>query len=225
MRPRRHLVFVVVALLLALLAYVPLRATLFAPRFDVSSIAVTPQYQDPALLARAWALPAAATFDRRVVFQTNGSVCGPASVANVLRSFGVASATQDTVLEGTGKCRIGFCVAGLTLDELAEIARTKSGKKVTLLRDLGIEELRAQLRHANDPARRVLVNFHRGLLFGKGGGHHSPIAAYLEPEDLVLVLDVNPAFGPWLVSTERLFRAIDSVDGSSGKKRGLLVLE
>jgi hypothetical protein len=63
------------------------------------------------------------------------------------------------------------------------------------------------------------------MLFGKGVGHHSPIAAYLEPEDLVLVLDVNEAFGPWLVSTERLFAAMDTIDPSSGKKRGLLLLE
>lgn len=39
------------------------------------------------------------------------------------------------------------------------------------------------------------------------------------------MLDVNDKFGPWLVSSERLFRAMDSVDSSSGKKRGLLVFE
>jgi len=71
----------------------------------------------------------------------------------------------------------------------------------------------------------TLVNFHRGLLFGKGTGHHSPIAGYLEAEDLVLVLDVNEKFGPWLVSSERPFRAMDSIDSSSGTKRGLLVFE
>ena len=67
-----------------------------------------------------------------------------------------------------------------------------------------------------------MINFHRRPLFGAGGGHHSPIGGYLEPEDLVFVLDVNERFGPWLVSSDRLFEAMDSVDSSSGMKRGLL---
>ena len=46
-----------------------------------------------------------------------------------------------------------------------------------------------------------------------------------QPTHLVLVLDVNADFGPWLVTSERLFTAMDSVDSSSGKKRGLLLLD
>ena len=207
-----------VVLLLALI----LRGTVFAPTYDVPSIAAAPPYKDAALMERAWSLPVASTFDRRVVAQSNGSVCGPSSLANVLRSFGDASASQDTVLEGTGKCRTGMCLMGLTLDELADIARQKSSRKVTVHRDLDLEQFRVHLRRTNDRARRYTINFHRGLLFGKGHGHHSPIAAYLEAEDLVFVLDVNADFGPWLVPSERLFKAMDSVDGSSGKKRGLI---
>lgn len=176
-------------------------------------------------MERAWALPVAATFDRRVVSQSNGSVCGPASVANILRSLGDANASQSKVIEGSGVCGTGYCIPGLTLDELAEVAQKKTSKKVTVVRDITLDELRAHLKRSNDPSRRYLVNFHRGLLFGKGVGHHSPIAGYLEAEDLVLILDVNGAFGPWLVSSERLFRAMDSVDSSNGKKRGLLVFE
>lgn len=220
----RRIALVVVALLLLLVGGFVLRVTVFVPRFDVPSIAATPQYKDAALLERAWALPVAATYGRRLDYQTNPSVCGPASVANALRSLGVGGASQDSVLAGTGKCGTGMCFMGLTLDELADVAR-HSGKKVTVLRDLSIAELRDQLRRANDPSRRTLINFHRGLLFGKGTGHHSPIGGYLEAEDLVFVLDVNGTFGPWLVSTERLFTAMDSIDSSSGKKRGLLVIE
>lgn len=222
---RRRIVLAVLALVLLTLAYFPARAKLFPPRFDVPSIAATPEYKNAALLDRAWALPVAATYGRRVVSQSNGSVCGPASVSNLLRSLGDANASQAEVLAGTGKCRIGLCIPGVTLDELAEIARQKTQKKVTVVRDIGLEEFREHLRRTNDPARRYLVNFHRGLLFSKGVGHHSPIAGYLEADDLVLVLDVNEDFGPWLVKAERLFRAMDSVDSSSGKKRGLIVFE
>jgi hypothetical protein len=113
---------------------------------------------------------------------------------------------------------------GLTLDEVGELMR-RTGRTAIVHRDLDIAGFRAQLERANDPSRRFLINFHRGLLFGKGTGHHSPLAGYLKEEDLVFVLDVTAKFGPWLVPTQRLFEAMDSVDSSSGKKRGLLEVE
>jgi len=70
-----------------------------------------------------------------------------------------------------------------------------------------------------------LGNFTRGPLFGTGGGHHSPIAGYLGDEDLVLVLDVNDKYGPWLVKAERLYDAMNTVDTGARKKRGLLLIE
>jgi hypothetical protein len=176
------------------------RARFFPKRYDVVSIQSAPEYQDPALLDRAWALPVASRYGRTVESQRNVSLCGPTSAANVLRSFGEATATTDSVLQGSGRCRLlGYCWNGLTLDELADLVRQKTGRRVTLLRDLTLAQFREQIAHANDPARRYVVNFHRGLLFGRGGGHHSPIGGYLADRDLVFVLDVNAGFGPWLV--------------------------
>jgi len=90
---------------------------------------------------------------------------------------------------------------------------------------LDLAAFREQLSHANDPSRRYVINFTRGPLFGAGGGHHSPVAAYLDQEDLVLVLDVNKNYGPWLVKPERLFDAMNTVDATAQKKRGLLLIE
>jgi hypothetical protein len=70
-----------------------------------------------------------------------------------------------------------------------------------------------------------VVNFTRGPLFGAGGGHHSPIAGYLVDEDLVLVLDVNEKYGPWLVKSARLYEAMNTLDTGAHKKRGLLLIE
>ncbi len=81
------------------------------------------------------------------------------------------------------------------------------------------------LRHTNDLQRRYLIDFQRGLLFGKGVGHHSPIAGYLESEDLVFVLDTNKRFGPWLVPSERLFQAMTAPDPRTGLARGLLLIQ
>jgi NAD-dependent oxidoreductase involved in siderophore biosynthesis len=171
----------------------------------------------------AWKLPAAATFNRQVTWQSNPSMCGPASVANVLRSLNELATSESAVLSGTGRCWSGICFMGLTLDELAEVMRTKTKRSVTVLRDLTPEEFQHHLRLANETGRRYIVNFSRKEIFGAGAGHHSPIGGYLEAGDMVFILDVNPEFGPWLVKRERLFAAMDTWDGK--RKRGLLLIE
>jgi len=120
---------------------------------------------------------------------------------------------------------LGYLPQGVTLDQLADIARQKLTRKVSILRDLDLAGFREQLRHANELSRRYVINFSRGPLFGAGGGHHSPIAAYLSDEDLVLVLDVNQKYGPWLVKSQRLYDAMNTVDTGTKKKRGLLLIE
>ncbi|MEO7206643.1 MAG: phytochelatin synthase family protein [Steroidobacteraceae bacterium] len=191
----------------------------------VVSIKETREYQDSALLKKAWALPVAAAYQADIDFQKNGSVCGPTSLVNVLHSF-KQSGNQEGILQGTGFSTVmGYLPEGLTLDQLADIARQKLHRKVTVLRDLDLAAFREQLTHVNDPARRYVINFSRAPLFGTGGGHHSPIAAYLNQEDLVLVLDVNKKYGPWLVKPERLYEAMNTVDATAQKKRGLLLIE
>jgi hypothetical protein len=188
------------------------------PQAIAASVTRTPE-----LMERAWRLPVAATFERQVAWQSNGSRCGPAAVANVNRSLGDAPNTEGKVLAGTGRCWTGVCVFGLTLDELADVARTNTSRKVTVLRDLSEEEFRGHLRRSNDPRRRYIVNFNRKRIFGAGVGHHSPIGGYLEPEDLVFVIDVNRDYQPWLVGGTRLFEAVNTLDGD--QKRGLLLIE
>jgi hypothetical protein len=230
MKRRLGWAVVVLVVLFAVLVGYPasrvVRARFFPKRYQVESIALLAEYQDATLLARAWSLPVAARFGRRVEPQQNVSVCGLASAANVFRSLGTGPTTASSVAEGTGKCRIlGYCWKGLTLDELAEVIRSKTGRKVTVLRDLTLAQFREEIAKANDADRRYIVNFHRGLLFGQGGGHHSPIGGYLADRDLVFVLDVNARYGPWLVPVERLYTAVDTVDTESRQKRGLLLIE
>jgi Phytochelatin synthase len=134
-----------------------------------------------------------------------------------------AATTESAVLAGTGRCWTGYCIVGLTLDELAGVARAHTNRKVMVLRDLTPEVFLDHLRSSNDPAKRYVINFRRREIFGSGGGHHSPIAGYLENEDLVFVLDVNEHFHPWLVERSRLFAAMNTQDGD--KKRGLLLIE
>jgi hypothetical protein len=197
------------------------------PYRDVVSIQTTPEYQDPALLAKAWALPVAAAYARDgLAYQKNGGFCGPATAVNLAHSLGPSTIDQDNVLDGTGNSFFTMLRhRGMNLDTLAALIRERTHRKVTVIRDLGLDEFRGLMRQANSPDRRFTINFHRGPLFGKGGGHHSPIGGYLEAEDLVFVLDVNGSYKPWLVKTERLYRAIDTIDADGNRKRGLLLVE
>jgi hypothetical protein len=177
----------------------------------------------PELIERAWHLPVAAIFHRNVDWQSNGSRCGPAAVANAYRSLGEAASTEGKVLAGTGRCWTGVRILGLTLDELAEVARTNTSRKVTVLRDLSADQFLEHLRRSNDTQRRYIVNFDRAQIFGAGVGHHSPIGGYLEAEDLVFVLDANSDYQPWLIEPRRLLAAVNTLDGT--KTRGLLLIE
>jgi hypothetical protein len=191
----------------------------------VRSIELQSEYQDGLKLAAAWKLPVAATYPRPLEYQSNPSFCGPASAANLLRSLGVES-TQKAVIEETEyEPLFGVLIGGLTLDELAGLLRARTTNRVTVVRDLTLSEWRRHLQYANDPRYRYIANFHRGPLFGRGHGHFSPLLGYLADEDLVLVGDVNRDYQPFLVKSEVLWRGMDTVDGDSGVKRGLLVVE
>jgi hypothetical protein len=220
-------VAVMIGLAVAAVAIVP--PLLFSDGVDyshVTSIERDTTYRDPALMARALALPVAATYVKGgLEYQRNGSFCGPTTAVDVDHSLGMP-VDQAHILDGSDvHSTLGMVWGGVTLDQEAELLRKKTGHTVTVLRDLDLEQFRQELTHANDPTRRYTVNFTRGPLFGRGGGHHSPIGGYLADRDLVLVLDVNRKYQPWLVSSERLFRAVDTVDKSSHKKRGLLRIE
>jgi len=123
------------------------------PHAIASSVIRTPE-----LIERAWSLPVAATFNRQLTWQSNASRCGPAAVANAYRSLGEAVSTENKVLAGTGRCWIGVCILGLTLDELADVARANTSRKITLLRDLSEEQFRDHLRRSNDPGRSAAIS-------------------------------------------------------------------
>jgi hypothetical protein len=168
----------------------------------------------PHLLSRAWDLRVARRY-APLLSQGFNAICGPTSVANVLRSLGV-----DT---GRNPFR-RFGVRAMSLDQVTREAAEvlPAPWRVSSVRPPTVEALRDELRRANDDDRRLIVNFSRAPLFGRGGGHHSPIGGYLADDDLAFVLDVNASFGPWLVSTENLFAAMNTTaDWTTGLTRGL----
>lgn len=191
----------------------------------VASIEGLPTYRDPALMEKASALPAAASYGRPLIYQANPSFCGPTSIANVLRSLGVERTPKEVLDRSEVKPVFGLLIGGLTLDEEAELLRLNATGRVEILRDLTLKAFRAEMMQVNDPNRRYVVNFHRGPMFGRGHGHFSPLLAYLPDEDLALVGDVNADYRPYLVSVDRLWKATDTVDSETGLERGLIVIE
>jgi hypothetical protein len=70
----------------------------------------------------------------------------------------------------------------------------------------------------------VIVNYQRGVLGQKGGGHISPLGAYDEKSDSFLILDVNPVEGKrWVwVDAKTLFAAMRTRDHD--ENRGFLLV-
>jgi hypothetical protein len=80
-------------------------------------------------------------------------------------------------------------------------------------------------RNLADGSDRLLVNYHRGALGQEGGGHISPLAAYDRRGDRVLILDVaRYRYPPVWVATADLWRAVRTLDSSSGRSRGLVIV-
>ena len=90
-------------------------------------------------------------------------------------------------------------------------------------------QFRSTARQVLDrPQRYLLVNFSRATLSDNntGGGHFSPLAAYNGRADALLVMDVaRYKFPPFWVDTELLWQAMATIDTSSGRHRGYIVVE
>ncbi len=116
---------------------------------------------------------------------------------------------------------------GMTLEELGGlfksypvVVQTFHGEEVSLeqFRKLAVQNLR-------QAENFLVVNYLRRSLGQKGGGHISPVAAYHEQSDQFLILDVaRYRYSPVWVKAETLWEAINTVDSTSGKTRGFILI-
>jgi glutathione gamma-glutamylcysteinyltransferase len=117
---------------------------------------------------------------------------------------------------------------GLDLDELSCLARC-NGAEVELLRaaaePLNLEAWRSALARAARAESVLLAAYDRAALGQTGSGHFSPIGGYHAELDLALVLDVARfQYPPHWISAERLWRAMQPIDVTTGHARGWLLL-
>lgn len=79
------------------------------------------------------------------------------------------------------------------------------------------------MAYLNDSDTFIIVNYHGKALGKKVGGHFSPVAAYHEASDSVLVMDVAGHKHPWFwVSVTDLYHAMATKDGRD--TRGYLII-
>jgi hypothetical protein len=116
---------------------------------------------------------------------------------------------------------------GMTREEMAETLNQQGVKATSIAGDsIGTDELRALLKKAlGDDGQFVLANYLRAALDQVGGGHWSALAAYDETTDRVLILDVAKyKYAPAWVEVATLHKAINTLDTTSNKTRGLVIV-
>ncbi len=117
---------------------------------------------------------------------------------------------------------------GMTLKELAGIFQTYAVKVQTFHgQDTSLEEFRQlAIQNLQQPKNFLVVNYLRRSMGQKGGGHISPVVAYNESSDRFLILDVaRYRYSPVWVSASSLWEAMNTVDSTSGKTRGFLMID
>ncbi len=155
------------------------------------------------------------------------SYCGVASGVTVLNSLG-RSLDQSTFFDvGSSdvKSRIEVMLGGMTLVELATFIAAHDAIVDVYHGDaLTLDEFREKVRdNLHEPDNFMVVNYQREVLGQRRVGHISPIAAYDEESDLVLILDTaSYNYPPTWVPLAKLHSAMAKVDPASGKTRGFV---
>lgn len=124
--------------------------------------------------------------------------------------------TRDTTLK-----------IGQTLQQAAAVMAAHGAvTKAYHAADSSLGEFR-RIARANMDTRTdfIAVNYRRNHVGQPPGAHFSPLAAYDEPSDSFLILDVaRYKFPPVWVTAADLFDAMNTLDTVSGKTRGFIVV-
>lgn len=119
-----------------------------------------------------------------------------------------------------GKEKInGKYVVGVTLDQLTQALNLQGLTAVAVHADnsntADIDAFKAVLKRIMvAPTQYMIVNYNLNVMSALNGGHFSPIGAYDEASDSVLILDTWNAFAPWTwVKVYDLYKSMNTKDG------------
>lgn len=174
--------------------------------------------------------------------QQDGSACGIASTTILMNALRVHQSltaadslvTQKTLVE---KTKVNYS-KGLKLDQLSEAVKKglneyKINATVEAIHADGTSEQMKKIKSLlikNEKSDRnfILANFHQTAYTGdpEGVGHISPVGAFDQKNNRVLILDVDREYyEPYWVSFETFYKGIDTSDSSASQKRGLVFVE
>jgi hypothetical protein len=168
-----------------------------------------------------------APLSRHFESQRLRSYCGVASSVIVLNALGRRldqSSFFDTDSADV-KPQLAVMISGMTLAEIAAfLSAHDAAVEVHYADAMGIDALRDIVRKNLETADDfILVNYQREALGQRRVGHISPIAAYDDAADAVLILDTAAYnYPPTWVPLARLHEAMATVDAASGRSRGLV---
>lgn len=137
--------------------------------------------------------------------------------------------TPSTFLQGINnvitqeEIKAGF----MNLSVLAESLKVFSLDTIAIHADMiAAEDFRTILKDTlNDSQAFIIANYHRPSIGHNGKGNFSPIGAYDEASDSVLLLDpLRDQQGPFWVQVEDLHKSSNEVD-ASGETRGLILVK
>lgn len=114
--------------------------------------------------------------------------------------------------------------SGISLNQLNEIIQSYGLKSQAYFSNtITLQQFRKIVQTAMQKNDFIIANFLRSELKEKGGGHHSPIAAYDPKTDRALILDVaRYKYPAYWVKTEDLWKAIHTTDKE--RYRGFVVI-
>lgn len=176
------------------------------------------------------------------VTQVNQAYCGVASMVMVLNSLDIPAPeapqyepyrvfTQENFFDNPATQQVlspdVVSQQGITLEELGQFLSSYSvNAQVYHSADTTLDEFRRiVVENLDEPGNFVLVNYLRSEIEQERGGHISPLAAYDEESDRFLILDVaRYKYPPVWVEAEDLWRAMATVDSTSGKTRGFVLV-
>lgn len=173
--------------------------------------------------------------------QQNPAYCGAASMAMVLNALNIPAPkapeyghhtffTQNNLFNEKTERIVSAKIVerqGMTLEELGKLMASHSLQtKIIFSGDSHPEQFRKlAVENLKQPGNFILVNYLRKAIGQESGGHISPLAAYHESTDRFLILDVSRyKYPPAWVTTEQLWRAMNTVDKASGKTRGFVLV-
>jgi hypothetical protein len=124
---------------------------------------------------------------------------------------------------------------GISFDTFACLAKCQGlGVQAIRASDSSLDNFRQVVKqicasssssNGTHPTSFLIVSYTRKVLGQTGTGHFSPIGAYDEASDSVLLLDTARfKYGPHWVKVELLFEALTPLDPSTGKSRGFMIL-